>query len=172
MNNKTYLFQKWIQRTVYTLSCLLLTACVQDEGNDFCINHYFFHDEHRDTTAALVLSWSDTGELRSEITVPKALFNNGIAELKRVLALPQNVYSLQSDQACRQVDVSISQNAEAITAVYTSQCGNDNRLRQLDVVLLDRVAEIDEVVVVMTTPATSKRFVINRRCEQAIFRID
>ncbi len=63
-------------------------------------------------------------------------------------------------------------NAESVTAVYTAQCGSDNHLRQLNVVLFDQVAEIDEVVVVMTTPATSKQFVINRRCDKAVFRID
>ena len=172
MNNKTYRLQQWIQRTVYSLSCLLLAACVPDEGNDFCDNHYLFHDEHRDTVASLVFSWSDTGEIKGEITVPKALFNNGVAELTQILALPQNVYSLQSDQTCPQMDVSFSQNEEAVTAVYTSQCGSDNQLRQVDVVLLDQVVEIDEIVVVITTPATSKRFVINRQCDKAVFRID
>jgi hypothetical protein len=55
---------------------------------------------------------------------------------------------------------------------FESQCGEDNRLRQLDIALFDLLPNLDEVEVSMTTPATQKRFAINRQCDAPIFRLD
>ena len=46
------------------------------------------------------------------------------------------------------------------------------KLKQVDVTLLDVVAELGEIEVIITTEATSKRFAISRQCPSAIFRLD
>lgn len=154
-----------------------MSACTKDSGTDFCKNHYRFHDSHRDTVAMLAIKLTDDGLLLSELTLPYSIYADdasdiAIATLIQTLQQPHNVYNLQTAHDCQATSAQLSLGADAVIARYESRCGSDNKLGQIDVALFDTVPELDEIDVLVTTPATGKRFVINRQCQKAIFRVD
>jgi hypothetical protein len=59
-----------------------------------------------------------------------------------------------------------------ISASFESRCGAGNKIGQVDVLIFDSSPELEEVEVLVTTPATSKHFAISRQCDAAIFRLD
>jgi hypothetical protein len=67
---------------------------------------------------------------------------------------------------------SISPTGEGREVNFAASCGLDNKIGQIDVVLFDHLEAIEEVVVSVATPATSKRFGISRQCDGPIFRLD
>ncbi len=68
--------------------------------------------------------------------------------------------------------MSIFPTAEGREVNFEASCGLDNKIGQINVVLFDQLEALEEVVVSVTTPATSKRFGISRQCDGPIFRLD
>lgn len=159
-----------------------LSACTKDDATDFCKNHYRFHEEHKDTAAALHIELTSQGALSSELTLPLAILDSSPdkpantssaeARLEARLGEASRVYTVQSEQACTATGTRIERAEHAVIAHYESECGTGNKIGQIDVTLFDHVPELEEVVVNITTPATAKRFAINRECSSAIFRLD
>ena len=166
------------------LGCLLLAlmslgACSKGERSDYCKNHYLFHADHQDTLGRLEMTINADGLMQSSLSIPAAIFSGGknptgerMDRLALMLQQEQVLYDLQTERDCESTVVSIDQGPEGLDARYQSHCGSDNRLRQVDVALLDVVAELEEIEVTITTAATSKRFAISRQCPSAIFRLD
>ena len=125
----------------------------------------------------LAVKLTDDGLLMSELTLPHSMYGHDasdrtIAALLQTLQQPHNAYSLQTARDCQATNVRLNRGADAVIAHYESRCGSNNKLGQLDIALFDTVPELDEIDVVVTTPAASKRFVISRQCANAIFRVD
>lgn len=59
-----------------------------------------------------------------------------------------------------------------VSDLISLQFEGEDRLRQIDVSILDEFPELEEIEVTMTTTATQKRFAISRQCEMPIFRLD
>ncbi len=166
------------------LGCLLLAlislgACSEGERTDYCKNHYLFHADHQDTLGRLEMTINADGLMQSSLSIPAAIFSEGkspagerMDRLALMLQQEQVLYDLQTEWDCESTVVSIDQGPEGLDARYESHCGSDNRLRQVDVALLDVVAELEEIEVTITTAATSKRLAISRHCPTAIFRLD
>jgi len=166
------------------LFCLLLAltslgACNREERTDFCKNHYLFHANHQDRLGLLEMTVGADGLIHSSLSIPAAIFPEGegrVSERLNNLALmlqqDQVLYELQTEHDCKSNLVNIIQDPDSLNARYESQCGRDNRIRQVDVNLLDAVPELEEIEVTFTTDATVKRFAINRQCPGAIFRLD
>jgi hypothetical protein len=164
--------------------CLLLVlislgACSKEERNDYCKNHYLFHADHQDTLGHLEMKLNADGLMQSSLSIPASIFPGDEALVKErmdtialMLQQGQVLYNLQTERDCQSTLVSIDQGSESLNAEYEAQCGKNNRLKQVDVTLLDVVAELGEIEVIITTAATSKRFAISRQCPSAIFRLD
>ena len=160
------------------LALMSLGACSK-EGTDYCKNHYLFHADHQDTLGRLEMTLNEEGFMQSNLSIPAAIFsqNKGpvgerMNRLSLMLQQDQVLYALQTERDCESTLVSIDHGPEGLDARYESHCGSDNRLRQVDVTLLDAVVELEEIEVTFTTHAASKRFAISRQCPVAIFRLD
>ena len=89
-----------------------------------------------------------------------------------VLQDASNVYALQTAAKCTTAEVTLQTSQDSIIAAYSSSCGADNKLGQIDVLLFESLTELAEVDVSVITPATQKHFAINRQCDSAIFRLE
>lgn len=154
------------------MTAMLLSGCIEEEADDYCRNHYAFHAEHVSETGRLRAELSEDGLLTVNLVLPPMVLESmqGNA-LINALGNPDNVYRISSASACQAATVSIEEGEDTIGAAYESQCGPDNRIEQLDVPLFDWIASLDEMVVDISTPATSKHFAISRQCDSAIFRL-
>jgi hypothetical protein len=152
------------------LFCIALAACSKDEAPDICRDHPQFHSEHADSNALLSIVMTDDGRIDSEVRLPEAIFggNSTLAVLQDV----SKVYALQTETECSRGEPTLSSSEGMIVGAYTSSCGADNRLRQVDVLLFDSLSNLEEVEVSVVTSATQKTFAINRQCESAIFRVE
>jgi len=152
------------------LSFLFLAACAKDETPDFCSNHAQFHAEHADSNAVLSIVMTADGRVDSEVRLPVAMFGGDTT--LAVLQDVSKVYGLQTETECSPGESTLETFAGMIIGGYTSNCGADNKLSQVDVLLFDSLPKLDEVEVSVLTPVTQKQFVINRQCESAIFRFE
>jgi hypothetical protein len=158
------------RRILIMLFCLALAACSKHEVPDICRNHPQFHSEHADSNGVLSIVMTDDGRIDSEVRLPEAIFggNSTLAVLQDV----SKVYALQTETECIAGDAILGSSEGMIVGGYTSSCGAENRLRQVDVLLFESLPNLEEVVVSVVTSATQKTFAINRQCESAIFRIE
>jgi hypothetical protein len=154
------------------VACLLTAACIQDDASDYCDNHYRFHDDHLETTAFLTINMADTGVIESEAAIPASIFGDNIVDRLSFLRQAKNVYTLDTERECQTQDAVVRNQGDRIIAHYESRCGSDNKLGQLEINIFDAMPELEEIEVIVTTSATSKRFAINRQCDSAIFRLD
>ena len=151
------------------LCCAGISACTQDDEADYCRDHNLIHSEHLDSLGKLSIVMADDGLLSSELTLPESLSVDGLDER---LQDPGSVYTLQTARDCAVATSDVRRQDNKLVAAYESQCGLDNKIGQLDVVLFDTLAALEELEVHVVTPVTQKRFAISRQCESAIFRLD
>jgi hypothetical protein len=152
------------------LSFLFLAACSKDKVPDFCSNHAQFHAEHAASNAVLSVVMTADGRIDSEVRLPTAMFGGDTA--RAVLQNVSKVYALQTATECSPGESTLELSEGMIIGGYTSSCGADNKLSQVDVLLFETLPELNEVEVSVVTPVTQKQFAINRQCESAIFRIE
>ena len=165
---------KRICRATFIVSCGLFVACSENVNSDYCQNHYLFHPGHHDQTGLLAVTVGDDGSLLSETRLPLLLFESeqSVAVTMERLRDVNNAFTLTSDRECDAGTSAVTIEDQMIVAKHSSNCGNGSKLDQMNVVLFDRIAELDEVEVIVVTPATSKRFAISRQCDAAIYRLD
>lgn len=152
------------------LGLLLVGAsgCVQDEAPDFCKNHYLFHAEHADASARLSITMSENGDIQSKLQVP----GTALQPSASIFADASNVYKLETATQCSPAQAKTSPGPNGVRATYTSECGADNKIGQVNVLLFELLPQLEEVVVDVTTPATQKHFAIHRQCASALFRLE
>ena len=157
-------------RLLFILFCCMgFAACTTEDGVDYCKEHYLYHSEHLDSLGTLSISMTDDGRLTSELTLPASFSAEGLDEQLQNVG---SVYSLQTVRDCAAATSSFGRQNNELIATYESQCGLDNKIGQLDVLLFDTLASLEELEVDVVTPVTQKHFAINRQCESAIFRLD
>jgi hypothetical protein len=155
-------------------SCVLLSACGSEATEDYCRDHYLFHEEHRADTALLDIVVTDAGSLSAKLVVPIRIFDQANARRESVfdaLRDSTSIYSMAEASGCSQTDSAVAEQSDTITATYQSQCTAGTDLNQVNVSLFDLLPELDEVEVTINTDATAKNFAISRQCSAAIFRI-
>lgn len=152
-----------------SLACLLLAACTAEKEPDFCRNHAQFHADHSATNARLRVEMTSAGDVTAELRLPTAITDQQSATA--ILRDAENVFTLQSESRCAATESVLEASADSVLASYSSRCGADNKLGQVDVRLFDTLPGLNEVEVSVVTPATQKHFAINRQCETAIFRL-
>ena len=145
-------------------------ACAPQDASDYCKNHYEFHEQHLDSLGALSITMAADGLIQSELRLPSSVLEGSNAST--LLQDTANVYTLQTNLECEVPAATVSNLGDGVVASYKSQCGADNKIGQVDVSLFESLSTIDELEVTVTTPATQKHFVISRRCESAIFRLN
>ena len=152
------------------LTCLAMAACSAEKAPDFCRNHALFHAEHAASTVSLSVTMTVDGKIESEFRLPISTF--GQDATMALLQDANNVYTLQTAAACTAAEAALRTLQDSIVATYSSECGADNKLGQIDILLFESLPELNEVDVSVITPATQKHFAINRQCENAIFRVE
>ena len=156
-------------------SCVLLSACGSEATEDYCRDHYLFHEAHRADTALLDMVVTDAGSLSARLVVPTRIFDPASTRRESVVDELQDsgsVYSTAEASGCSQTDSAVAEQSDTITATYLSQCAAGPDLNQVNVSLFDLLPELDEVEVTIKTDATAKHFAISRQCSAAIFRIN
>ena len=156
-------------KMLMSLLCFALVACAPEQASEFCRNHALFHDEHLDSLASLNVTMTEEGIIRSELSIPISVMAGVPSEL---LEDSHEVYSLQTENECVASSVILNETDKTVTANYESNCGADNKIGQIDILLFETLPALDEVDVTVTTPVTQKRFVSNRQCDSAIFRFE
>jgi hypothetical protein len=161
-------------------STFLIGACTTDDATDFCKNHYRFQADHRNSIAIHNIELSAGGQMQTAVSLPFIYFADlpsgtpdRIADIEQLLSAPNRVYDLETERDCdamKVVDVRLD--SDSIHARYESNCGEGNKVGQLNIGLFNAVPEIAEFEVQITTPAVGKHFVINRQCSAAIFRFN
>ena len=157
------------KRHLVLLCCIALSACTEEDAVDYCRDHYLLHAGHQDGIGRLAVTMADNGILSSELTLPVSSLIDGVDGF---LEDPQLVYTLQTSRDCAAATSTVRRLDSTVVATYESRCGIDNKIGQLDVVLFDTMASLDEIEVNVVTPVTQKHFAISRQCESAIFRLD
>lgn len=152
------------------LITVLSVACTSDDESDYCKNHYLFHDAHSQQIGQLSAGLSAEGELQVSVKLPDSVYSD-LSSMLGVLQRPEAVYALTTERACEPPTVSTEQLEGRLEASYRSDCGIDNRVEQIDVLLFAAVAALEEVEVTISTPAAEKHFAISRQCDAAIFRL-
>lgn len=167
LNDRSY--RVWLLLPFFAVG----VGCTKDDGVNYCKNHYTFHDQHRDSVASMNIKYSEAGELTGEVFVPLVTFGDAAGEaIDEMLSQSGNVLMLQTASPCAVTVAEVLSTDAGYTAKFSASCGADNKLAQIDVPLFDNVDKLDEVVVVVETSATSKRFGISRQCDAPIFRLD
>ena len=156
-------------KLLMSLLCFSLAACAPERAPEFCRNHALFHDEHLDSLASLNVTMTEEGIIRSELSIPRSVMA-GVPSV--LLEESRNVYLLQTENECAKPSVILNETDNSVTASYESNCGADNKIGQLDILLFETLPSLNEVEVTVTTPVTQKHFAINRQCDRAIFRLD
>ena len=95
-----------------------------------------------------------------------------VEAVDEMLSRSGNVLELQTASPCVVSVTNVLSTASGYTAKFSASCGPDNKLAQIDIPLFDHVENLEEIVVVVETSATSKRFGISRQCDAPIFRLD
>ncbi len=152
-----------------SLLCFALAACAPEQASEFCRNHALFHDEHLDSLASLDVTMTAEGIIRNELSIPISVMAGVPSKL---LEDSQKVYSLQTEDECIASSVILDKTDNSVTTSYESKCGADNKIGQIDILLFETLAALDEVEVTVTTPVTQKHFAVNRQCGSAIFRLE
>lgn len=147
----------------------IVSACTPDNDVDYCRDHYLYHADHLEGLGRLSISLSEDGVLSSDLLLPETSISDAAVDALQNVG---SVYRLQTSRACTSATSDVRRQGSAILASYESQCGTDNKIGQLDVVLFDNLASLEELEVVVKTPVTQKRFAISRQCDSAIFRLD
>jgi hypothetical protein len=158
---------------------VLSVACSKEGRNDYCKNHYLFHTDHQDTLGELKVRLDDAGLVQANLFIPSSVFgtdvgstSDALEQLAVTLQYGQTLLRFDTDSACEPGKVIVQHDSTGLQAQLESTCGESNRLKQMNVTLLDHIPELDEIEVEVTTPVTFKHFAISRQCESAIFRLN
>ena len=157
------------------VSCVILSACGSEATEDYCRDHYLFHEEHRAETALLDVVVTDTGSLSAKFVLPTKILDPANARRESIVDALQDsgsIYSMAEASGCSQTESAVAEESASITATYQSQCTAGTDLNQVNVSLFDLLPELEEVEVTIRTDVTAKHFAISRQCSAAIFRIN
>ena len=161
-----------------TIAACLIGGCAEQDSSDYCDNHYMVHESHADKIGKLDIVYSEDGLLTAAFSLPHSIFGGQgessgatIAEAVGILHDSGNVFAVQPEGTCTGTEVTVTSYAGVLSARYELNCGAGSKIGQLDILLFEFVAALDEVEAVVRTPAARKKFAINRQCKSPIFRL-
>ena len=161
-----------------TIAACLIGGCAEQDSSDYCDNHYLFHESHADKIGKLDIVYSEDGLVTAAFSLPHSIFGGEgessgatIDEVVRILNDSENVFAVQTEAACTETEVTVTSDAGLLSARYELNCGAGSKIGQLDILLFEFIAALDEVEAVVKTPAARKQFAISRQCKSPIFRL-
>lgn len=143
----------------------LISACDSKSENTWCKDHKDIHDQHRDTITQVDIVYSDDGELTALLQIPKTDTS------REALVNMDNFINATAESQCTQLDSTINEQTTTWQAEFKIDCGVNNRIKAVDVVILNRFPKVSEVEAKIQTPATNKHFVLSRQCDKPIFAL-
>ncbi|KAA9131627.1 hypothetical protein F3N42_09940 [Marinihelvus fidelis] len=146
------------------LGATLLAACGDSGGPDPCRDHYQVHPGHADAVARLTLDFDDNGSVRGRFS-PSADLPAGALEQ---LAATGALFTAGDAGACSS-GVEMADGGEALE--FDMTCEGEDVIKTLNVTAFDTLPALDEVLVRVTTPATTKTFAILRACPAPLYRL-
>lgn len=159
-----------------TIAACLIGGCAEQDSSDYCDNHYLFHESHADKIGKIDIAYSEDGLVTVALSLPHSIFSGegessgvSIDEVASILNDSENVFAVQAEATCTETEATVTSGAGLLSARYELNCGAGSKIGQLDILLFEFVAALDEVEVVVQTPAARKQFAISRQCESAIF---
>lgn len=142
---------------------VLVAACENDKTNPWCDEHKSIHQQHADTVTQVNIEYRETGMLTVQVDVPQSeASQQALSDITQVIDATANT-------ECHSLPAEINTENDRWLAEYRIDCGADNRLKQVSVVLLNNFVKVAEVEARIQTPAASKHFVLNRQCDRPIF---
>ncbi|MBN7796394.1 hypothetical protein [Parahaliea mediterranea] len=154
-------------RLVWLCLVLLASGCGGERSMEFCERHGAEHWQHRAEVTVLDMQLDEVGVLNAVVTIPRGALDWMPAG--QVLASAANV--VDAGPTCAPQAASVTRDENALLGEYRLQCSGDAPPAGLTVALFQHLDELREVEVTMTTPAVSKHFLVNRRCERALFNV-
>jgi len=144
----------------------LLVGCGEKEEISFCKSHAKQHKNHQSEVTQIDIDYSEQGLIVAQITVAQNLAQ------KEVLASLANIIDVKAGKPCTNGSVDIKEEGNYYQATYSLNCGLENKLNKVSVLVLEKFTTIDEVEVDISTPSSSKHFVLSRQCDSPIFNVN
>ena len=151
---------------------ILATSCAQEQGGGFCQDHHQVHTSHADSAGQLQIDIDRDNSIKGMLSLPAAGFDEDMnLDIGTRLARPGQLILIEGGGVCGEIEIDPPDSGATLTTQFTLDCDPAVQIKQVDVMLLESIPEIDEIVVSVSTPATSKRFAISRHCDAPIFRL-
>jgi len=143
----------------------LVVGCGEKSADSFCKSHAQEHQLHQGDITLVNIDYSEQGQIVAKIKVAKdhAQYQS--------LATMADIIEVKAVKACTNASVDITEQGMFYQARYSLDCGLDNKLNKVSVLVLDNFTTIDEVEVAISTPSSSKHFVLSRQCDSPIFNL-
>lgn len=154
-------------RLMWQCLVLLVSGCGGERSMEFCEQHAAEHWQHRAEVTALDMRLDQEGALNVAVAIPRGTLDWALAG--DVLASAAHV--VDAGPTCAPLAVSVTRGEDTLSGQYRLQCEGDGPADGLIVSLFQHLDQLREVEVTMTTPAVSKHFLVNRRCERALFNV-
>ena len=154
---------------VLAATIAMIGGCTSDSGTDLCRDHHRFHADHAASAVKMDVRVSDENVISGTLLLPPHIDISQDTYDK--LSSYRSIIAVDANAQCEPGATSMESVDESLVVNFTVECSPDKRIRRVDVALLDKVTALEEVVVTITTPATSKHFAINRQCAAPIFRL-
>lgn len=146
--------------------CSLLLSCGQKSADSFCKSHAKEHYLHRSEITQVNIQYSEEGMIVAEVNIDQQYVRN--QELKNM----RDIIEVKAERSCTSDEVEIKKEGMNYQARYSLNCGLENKLQKVSVPVLEKIKVIDEVEVFISTPSSSKHFVLSRQCDSPIFNIN
>jgi len=144
----------------------LLVGCGDKQEASFCKSHAKEHQIHQSDITQIEINYSEQGLIVAQVKVAKENVQ------RDVLSNMANIIDVKAVRACTNESVDIKEAGNYYQASYSLNCGLDNKLKKVSVLVLDNLKTVEEVEVAISTPSSSKHFVLNRQCDSPIFNIN
>lgn len=145
--------------------CSLLLGCGEKSADSFCKSHAKEHNLHRSDITQVNIVYSEEGHIIAELKIAQQH-----AQYQVLANMADNI-EVKAERACTSNAVDIEAVGMYYQARYSLNCGLENKLQKVSVLVLDNFQAIDEVEVSIVTPSSSKHFVLSRQCDNPIFNL-
>lgn len=146
------------------LSCLFVAGCADDGEPDPCRGPYPVHPGDSGPVSTLDLDFGPSGTLNGVFRPEPGALGSGTEQL----AAEGGIFDLGDRPDCRTRYDATGEDGEWSFEV---DCGGEAVMKSFEVTVFETLTDLDEVIVEVSTPATSKTFAILRACEAPVYRI-
>ncbi len=146
------------------LATSLLVGCADPAEPDICRDHFTVHGDHAGAVSRLHIELDESGTVEGEFHLADAL----PASLIDSLRAPGGLFRFEGQYDCNPQFTGSDQGA---TLRFHARCGPETVVDELRVSVFDTLSELDELVVTVNTPATTKTFAVLRACPSPVFRL-